>query len=102
MHRTARSVCQLLRLLSNEHRLLVLCQLVEGERTVGELAERLGMRQPAMSQQLARLRAEGIVDTRRDGQSIHYSLARSDVADLIIHLHDTYCAAGRREGDLIS
>lgn len=100
MQETARNVCGLLKLLANEQRLLVLCQLVDGERSVGQLAESLGVRQPAMSQQLGRLRAEGLVDTRRDGQSIHYRLARGDVADLIAYLHDTYCGAENRAGEI--
>ena len=99
METSARAVCGLLRLLANEHRLLVLCQLVEGERSVGELAASLGVRQPAMSQQVARLRAEGLVETRRAGQSIHYRLARGDVAGLIAYLHDNYCAGQSRPGE---
>jgi len=95
----ARDVCRLLKLLAHEQRLLALCQLVEGGQTVGELAERLEIRQPAMSQQLARLRAEGLVATRREGQCIVYSLAQPGVAGLIAYLHDTYCSADARQGE---
>ncbi len=98
MRDAARDVCRLLKLLAHEQRLLALCQLVESERTVGELADRLQVRQPAMSQQLARLRAEGLVDTRRDGQRIVYSLAQPEIAGLVAYLHDTYCGADGRQG----
>lgn len=91
MKNTAAEVSTLMKTLSNEHRLLALCQLVEGERSVGELAEILDVRLPAMSQQLTLLRLEGFVSTRREGQTIYYSLAREDVKSLIKFLYKTYC-----------
>lgn len=91
MKNTAAKVSTLMKTLSNEHRLLALCQLVEGERSVGELAEILDVRLPAMSQQLTLLRLEGFVSTRREGQTIYYSLAREDVKSLIKFLYKTYC-----------
>lgn len=66
---------ELLKALANRHRLLMLCQLVEGERSVGELAELLGLRGSGVSQHLALLRKDGIVVARRDGQIIWYSIA---------------------------
>ncbi len=84
-------VSALMKTLSNEHRLLALCQLANGERSVGALAEILNIRLPAMSQQLNLLRLEGLVDKRRDGQTIYYSLAREDVKSLIKFLYKTYC-----------
>jgi len=77
--------------LSHEVRLMILCFLIEGEKSVGEIEKMLDLRQPAVSQQLARLRADGVVETRRSGKSIYYSLARSEVRDLIGVLHGAFC-----------
>ena len=83
----------LMKALGHEARLVILCSLAEGERSVGELNELVPLSQSALSQQLARLRREGLVDTRREAQMIYYSL-REGPADRIIHLlHDIYCAA---------
>ncbi len=95
MQATAAQVSDLMRVLSHESRLLILCHLVEGERSVGELARLLGVREQAMSQQLARLRAEGLVARRREGQTIYYSLDREDVRALISFLYATYCGDER-------
>ena len=91
MRETAPRVSELMKVLSNEHRLMILCQLVEGERSVNELAKLLGMRQATLSQHLALLRRNGIVATRREAQSIYYSLARHDVRALMGFLYQTYC-----------
>lgn len=96
MERSAEAVSELMKVLSNKTRLMILCQLVEGEKSVGELADLLGARGPAMSQQLALLRKDGLVRTRRDGQTIHYSLAREDVSQLMKFLYETYCGAGEK------
>ena len=93
MQETAPKVSELMKVLSNEHRLMILCQLVEQERSVGELARILNVRQAALSQQLALLRKDGMVSTRRDAQSIYYSLARDDVRKLMGFLYQTYCGA---------
>ena len=93
MQETAETVSELMKVLSNKNRLMILCQLVEGERSVGELAQTIGMREPAMSQQLSLLRKDGLVKPRRDGQTIHYSLARSEVRALMEFLYATYCKA---------
>ncbi|MBX9841597.1 MAG: metalloregulator ArsR/SmtB family transcription factor [Xanthobacteraceae bacterium] len=87
----ARQASELLKALSHEVRLLILCFLIEGEKSVGEIEKMLNLRQPAVSQQLARLRADGLVETRRNGKSIYYSLARSEVRDVIAVLHDAFC-----------
>ncbi|MBX9759758.1 MAG: metalloregulator ArsR/SmtB family transcription factor, partial [Beijerinckiaceae bacterium] len=73
----------LLKALSHESRLLLLCMLAEQERSVGELESLLQMRQSAVSQQLARLRYDGLVKTRRAGKTIHYSIANPDVRRVI-------------------
>ena len=91
MEATAEKVADLMKVLSNKNRLLVLCQLVESEKPVGELARGIGIREQAMSQQLALLRKDGLVKTRRDGQTIYYSLARNDIQPLMQFLYDTYC-----------
>lgn len=81
----------LLKALSHESRLLLLCMLAEQERSVGELESLLQMRQSAVSQQLARLRYDGLVKTRRAGKTIHYSIANPDVHRVIAVLNDIYC-----------
>lgn len=91
MREMAPRVSELMKVLSNEHRLMILCQLVERERSVNELAKLLGMRQATLSQHLALLRRNGIVATRREAQSIYYSLARRDVRALMGFLYQTYC-----------
>ncbi|MGQ9365170.1 ArsR/SmtB family transcription factor [Azospirillum sp. ST 5-10] len=88
---------RLLRAMGNERRLMILCQLEGGEKTVGELAARVGLSQSALSQHLARLRADGLVATRRTAQTIHYSLASREVEALIGVLSDLYCARPDRD-----
>lgn len=82
----------LLKSLANPDRLLLLCQLVEGERSVTELEALTGIRQPTLSQQLGVLRQEGLVETRRDGKRIYYSLASSDALAVLQVLHQRVCA----------
>jgi DNA-binding transcriptional ArsR family regulator len=80
-----------LKALANRHRLMILCELLGGERTVTALQERVGLSQSSLSQHLARLRADKLVKTRRESQTIHYSLQRQDVERVIALLHDLYC-----------
>lgn len=80
-----------LKVLANEDRLLLLCQLSQGEMSVGELEEALGIRQPTLSQQLGVLRTEGVVNTRRDGKRICYSLADPKLLKLLEVLYRLYC-----------
>jgi DNA-binding transcriptional ArsR family regulator len=81
----------LLKALANRSRLMILCDLYGGERSVNELCATLELSQPTLSQHLARLRADGLVHTRRDAQKIHYSLADPGVARMIGLLHDMFC-----------
>lgn len=92
MFEQAQEAAALLKALAHEGRLTILCALVAGEKTVTELETLLGARQAAVSQQLARLRLEGLVTARREGRAIHYSLGDERVARLIGTLHDIYCA----------
>jgi DNA-binding transcriptional ArsR family regulator len=87
----AHEASEFLKALSHEVRLLILCFLIEGEKSVSEIEKMLALRQPAVSQQLARLRADGLVETRRNGKNIYYSLARTEVRDVIQVLHDAFC-----------
>ena len=80
-----------LRALANEDRLLLLCQLSQGEKSVGELEALLDLHQPSLSQQLGVLRTEGLVACRRDGKRIYYSIANEKVLALLNVLHELYC-----------
>jgi DNA-binding transcriptional ArsR family regulator len=91
----ARQASEFLKALSHEARLVILCLLTEGEKSVGEIEQTLKLRQPAVSQQLARLRANDLVETRRDGKNIYYSLARPEVRQVIEALHAAFCAPRR-------
>ncbi|UEM19156.1 metalloregulator ArsR/SmtB family transcription factor [Skermanella mucosa] len=91
----ARKASELLKALAHETRLLILCLLVEGERSVSDLEEILSMPQAAVSQQLARLRYDRLVNTRRDGRMIYYSLANEEVTAVIGMLHELFCAPAR-------
>lgn len=86
----------LLRALANESRLMVLCQLLQGEHSVSELQEGSGLSQSALSQHLARLRDEGLVATRRQAQTIYYRLAEPNVARVLKTLADIYCPSKRK------
>lgn len=92
MAAAARQAEALLKALANRHRLMILCQLVEGEKSVGELAATIELSQSALSQHLARLRADGLVGTRRASQSIYYRLEGTEAEQVIRALYDIYCA----------
>ena len=77
-------------LLANRHRLMVMCYLIDGEKTVSELIERGNLSQSALSQHLGKLRDANLVATRREGQKIHYSIASSEAQTLIETLCDLY------------
>lgn len=83
----AKRASEFLKALAHEGRLVILCNLVDGERSVGELEKLLGARQAAVSQQLARLRHEGLVKGRREGKTIYYSLGDPKVRLLVESLH---------------
>ena len=91
MRKHAGDAASMMRALSHEARLLVLCELVGGERTAGELVERSGLSQSALSQHLAKLRDENLVATRREAQSIFYRIADPKAARLLGVLHEIYC-----------
>jgi len=87
----AQQAAELLKALANEQRLMILCHLVQGSLSVGELNERLPLSQSALSQHLAVLRKSGIVHTERESQTIHYSLRPGVVTRLLGVLHDEFC-----------
>lgn len=89
--RQAREASELLKALSHETRLLILCILSEGEKAVSELEETLKMPQAAVSQQLARLRIDGLVKARRDGRMIYYSIGDKEVSSVVETLYDLFC-----------
>lgn len=91
----ARQASDFLKALSHEARLVILCLLVEGEKSVSELEELLNLRQPAVSQQLARLRADDLVEARREGKNIYYSLARPEVREIVGALQRVFCPPER-------
>lgn len=92
MQVNAADAANLLKILANPARLLVLCALVTREHTAGELEELVGLSQSAVSQHLARLRNEGIVSTRRQGQNIYYSLSDEHARQILEKMHEIYCA----------
>ena len=83
-----------LKALANRHRLMILCELLSTEKSVSVLQESVGLSQSALSQHLARLRADHLVKTRREAQTIHYSLASPNVSRMITVLHELYCGPG--------
>lgn len=91
MRTHADAASRMLRTLGNDNRLMILCLLAQGERSVGQLNERLELSQSALSQHLAVLRHEGLVDTRRDAQTIYYALTPGPASRIIQTLHDIYC-----------
>jgi DNA-binding transcriptional ArsR family regulator len=93
---SARDACDFLKALAHESRLMILCNLLDGEKSVGELEDFLSLRQLTVSQQLARLRLEGLVSARRDGKTILYSIADEKVRAVIGVLYDTFCRRGLR------
>lgn len=88
----ARKASELLKSLAHESRLLILCHLTQGEKTVTELEELLDQPQAAVSQQLARLRFDRLVTTRRDGRNIYYSIATREVTSVVGTLYGLFCA----------
>jgi len=90
-----------LKAIANRNRLIILCALVEGEKNVSELEDTLGVRQPTLSQQLARLRKDKLVLTRRSSKQVYYSLA-SEEAELVIGLlHKQFCLKSEISPDSI-
>ena len=94
LEQKAEEVSRLLTAMANAKRLLVLCNLLEGERSVGELADIVGLSSAALSQHLAKMRAMDLVTTRRDGQTIYYQLASREIRQVLETLYRLYCAPG--------
>lgn len=90
----APQAAELLRQLANPNRLLILCHVAAQERSVGQLEVDLGIKQPALSQQLAELRQFGLVKTRRQSRSIYYSIADERAEAILAMLHEIFCGGG--------
>ncbi|MEE9315298.1 MAG: metalloregulator ArsR/SmtB family transcription factor [Rhizobiaceae bacterium] len=88
----AQAATEFLKAIAHEGRLMILCRLVEGECSVAEFEELLSARQAAVSQQLARLRMEGLVTTRRDGKMMYYSLANAKVKKIVPIIYEMFCS----------
>lgn len=99
MQAHAADAAHLLKALGNEQRLLILCNLLEGPLSVGELNRKLDLSQSALSQHLALLRESGLVDTRREAQTIYYSLPHGPVVRVMAVLQDIYCAPAEPAGE---
>jgi DNA-binding transcriptional ArsR family regulator len=91
MRAAAEDATAVLRAFANETRLMLLCDMSQGEKSVSELEESLDIHQPTLSQQLAVLRSEGLVDTRRDGKRIYYSIADPRVLALLQTMYQLFC-----------
>jgi ArsR family transcriptional regulator len=91
MRENADKACRMMKTLANRDRLLLLCQLSQGEKRVGELEEDTNIQQPTLSQQLAVLREEGVVSTRRDGKHIHYKISSPIAMSVMELLYESYC-----------
>lgn len=94
LHDMAANACELLKAMANEWRLMILCQLAEGDKTVSELQSLLGLSQSALSQHLAILRREKIVRSRKRAQSVTYSLSGDEATKVMETLHEVFCEAG--------
>lgn len=95
MHASAEAAEELLKAMANRHRLLILCQLADTEHSVGELAHYLDLRDSTVSQHLALLRKDGLVSTRREGQTIWYAIASEPAKRLVETLYQVFCAPNR-------
>jgi ArsR family transcriptional regulator, virulence genes transcriptional regulator len=95
MESAADRASELLKALSNRHRLLIICQLIDGERSVGDLAEFLSLRDSTVSQHLALLRKDGLVSARRDAQTIYYSIASDPAREVLKTLYQVFCAPSK-------
>ena len=97
MRTSADTACRLMKVLSNPDRMMLLCQLAQGEKRVGELEETLGIVQPTLSQQLTVLRDEGLVVTRREGKNIYYQITSTEALAVMGVLYQQFC--GQPEGN---
>lgn len=92
LEKNAGQAAELLTAMANKRRLVVLCRLIDGEKSVNALAESVGLSQSALSQHLAKLREKGLVATRRDAQTIYYRIASEEVRSILLTLYGIYCA----------
>ena len=95
MQQAAEQACRLLKVMSNPDRLMILCQLSQGDMRVGELEEALGIVQPTLSQQLTVLRDEALVSTRREGKNIYYQLSSPQALALMQVMYAQFCATDK-------
>ncbi len=102
MHSAAGQASEVLKSLANPHRLVILCQLINGERSVGELAAFLELRSSTVSQHLSLLRRDGLVSARRDGQTIWYGIASEPAQKILETLFTLYCSPGGKGSELAS
>jgi ArsR family transcriptional regulator, virulence genes transcriptional regulator len=101
LRENAKRASALLKAMSNERRLLILCFLAQGEKSVGELEQLVGLSQSALSQHLARLRRDRLVGTRRAAQTIYYGLTGREASAVMMTLHEIYCgSAGGKKSAL--
>lgn len=96
LEENAARACDLLKAMANPARLMVLCQIASGEKSVGELEEAVGLSQSGLSQHLAVLRNKNLVTTRRDGQTIFYSLSSQEAAAVMSTLYEVFCRAASK------
>lgn len=92
MRENAAQAAGLMKLLSHPHRMMILCELKQGECSVSELSEKIGIPQSPLSQHLARMRHEGVVTTRRQAQTVYYSLLGEEVGAVVSLLYELYCS----------
>lgn len=95
IQQSTRRASVLLKAMGNERRLCILCHLADGEHSVGELCEMVGLGQSALSQHLAKLRRDGLVTTRREAQTVFYSVAGGEVSRILDTLHELYCCGSK-------
>jgi DNA-binding transcriptional ArsR family regulator len=93
MAKAAQKASDLMKTLGHKDRLMVLCHLTSGEKSVGELAALLSIPQSPLSQHLARMRKENLVTTRREAQTIYYSIASPEAASIVAVMHELFCSA---------
>ena len=99
IHDSAKQASVFLKSLANENRLVILCALVDGEKNVSQLEEILSIRQPTLSQQLARLRADNVVSTRRQSKQIFYNLSSDKTERVMGLMFERFCASGDAKMD---
>lgn len=91
LQNNARDASNFLKAIAHEGRLTILCQLIDGAKTVTELAQAMNMRQPSVSQQLSRLREDNLVKNRRNGKNVYYLIAHPEVRSIVAALHRAFC-----------